>query len=113
MAHLYILENKDKKHYIRITNFLPKKRLEVHNKGKVYSTKLNKPWHIIYLENFDSLETARVREKQIKSWHGGNAFKKLVAEAAGSSNGRTVAFGAINLGSSPSPAASAGSKNKK
>ena len=74
MAHLYILENKDKKHYIGITNFLPEKRLEVHNKGKVYSTKLNKPWHIIYLENFDSLETARVREKQIKA---GSRKKKI------------------------------------
>ena len=41
-------------------------------------------------------------------WKGGNAWEKFVAEAAGSSNGRTSPFGGEYLGSSPSPAASAG-----
>ena len=39
-----------------------------------------------------------------------NAWKKFVAEAAGSSNGRTSPSGGEYLGSSPSPAASVGNK---
>ena len=38
-------------------------------------------------------------------WKGGNAWEKFVAEAAGSSNGRTSPSGGEYLGSSPSPAA--------
>lgn len=44
-------------------------------------------------------------EKRIKSWHGGNAFKKFLRSAAGSSNGRTPPSGGGYLGSNPGPAA--------
>ena len=60
---------------------------------------------LIYQEIFPTIAHARLFEKKIKSWKGGNAFKKLVSKAAGSSNGRTHASGAWYLGSSPSPAA--------
>jgi putative endonuclease len=53
-------------------------RLIRHNKGDVKSTKVGAPWRIIYVENFTSMIEARKREKQIKSWKGGNAFKNLV-----------------------------------
>jgi len=53
-------------------------RLQYHNSGKVKSTKAYKPWKIIYTENFDNKSEALKREKQIKSYKGGNAFKLLV-----------------------------------
>jgi putative endonuclease len=83
-VHLYILKSKSGgKYYVGITAQVPGKRLEYHNKGKVKSTRIFKPWRMIYFEEFKDYKSARVREKLIKSWKGGNAFKKLIARAAG------------------------------
>ncbi len=84
---VYILKNKKGKHYIGITKLKPEIRLLRHNKGEVCGTKFGRPWKIIYIEKYDNYKSARTREKQIKSWKGGNAFKKLVSGVAGSSNG--------------------------
>ena len=107
-CYLYILKNSKNSYYTGITKLFLIERLRKHNNGDVKSTKFCRPWQLIYTESFDNFQLARKREKQIKSWHGGNAFKKLLAKAAGSSNGRTSAFGAEYLGSNPSPAALAG-----
>ena|SRR3990167_10088745 len=104
-SFVYILENRKGKRYVGITGLLPELRLLRHNKGDVKSTRYGKPWKIIYIEEYTNYNSARSREKQIKSWHGGNALKKLIDTSAGSSNGRTAAFGAVYLGSNPSPAA--------
>ena len=111
MCYLYIIENSKGKHYVGITALHPEKRLERHNRGEVFSTKSNKPWKIIYVEVFDNLKRAREKERLVKSWHGGNAFKKFLATAARSSNGRTSPSGGEYLGSNPSLAAVVG-KNK-
>ena len=105
MPHLYILKNQFRKHYVGITNLNPKERLKRHNRGDVYSTKFGRPWVVIYSERFETLKKARVKEKQIKSWKGGNAFKKFIFSATGSSNGRTVGFGPAYPGSNPGPVA--------
>ena len=105
MVLLYILENDQGKHYTGITSVPLKSRVAKHNRGEVCSTKFYRPWSLIYSEEFGDFESARKREKQIKSWHGGNAFKKLIGSAAGSSNGRTADSGSVYLGSNPSPAA--------
>lgn len=103
--NLYILENEKGKYYIGITKLALEDRLKRHNKGDVWSTKFGRPWKIVYFEAFDSYSDSRRREKQIKSWHGGNAFRKLIGRSAGSSNGRTTDSGSVYLGSNPSPAA--------
>ena len=102
---VYILENSLGKHYIGITKLNIETRLIRHNKGDVLSTKYGRPWQLEYYEVYNSYKEARQREKQIKSWHGGNAFKKLISKPAGSSNGRTTDSGSVYLGSNPSPAA--------
>jgi putative endonuclease len=104
-CYVYILQNQKGRHYIGITKLTIGERVKRHNKGDVYSTKSGRPWNLVYIEEFDSYEKAREREKQIKSWHSGNAFKKLIAGSAGSSNGRTTDSGSVYLGSNPSPAA--------
>lgn len=53
-------------------------RLIRHNKGLVKSTKKYKPWKIVYKENFNTRSEAYRRELQIKSYKGGEAFKKLI-----------------------------------
>ncbi len=105
MVYIYLLQNAKRKYYTGITKLDPKIRLKRHNNGDVYSTKSGRPWELLYTETFANNLEARAREKQIKSWKGGNAFKKFLSKAAGSANGRQVASEAINLGSSPSPAA--------
>ena len=105
MSFLYVLQNEKSRYYVGITALPPEERLRRHNSGHVSSTKLGRPWRLIYKESFATLGEARVKEKQIKSWKGGNAFKKFVSTVAGSSNGRTSPFEGEYLGSSPGPAA--------
>src|SRR3989344_2777160 len=104
MQYLYVLKNRLGRHYIGITNLSPDIRLERHNKGDVYSTRLGKPWELVHSESFETMADARMTEKKIKSWKGGNAFIKFLSKTAGSSNGRTSPFEGEYLGSNPSPA---------
>jgi putative endonuclease len=55
-------------------------RLARHNKGLVRSTKFGAPWEIVHIETFKTKQEAYRRELQIKSYKGGDAFKKLVGE---------------------------------
>lgn len=105
MVSLYILKNTNDKYYVGITSLKVNLRLIRHNNGDVISTKYHRPWEIVYTEEFDDYKSARMREKQIKNWHGGNAFKKLIGRAAGSYNGSTRDSESRYLGPNPSPAA--------
>ena len=53
-------------------------RLQRHNAGEVRSTKAYRPWKIVYIESCESKQEAYKREFQIKSYKGGEAFKKLM-----------------------------------
>ena len=80
MAFLYIIKNEHNKYYVGITELPVLERLQRHNKGDVRSTKSGKPWKIVHTESYVNMREARAREKQVKSWKGGNMFKKLVCE---------------------------------
>jgi putative endonuclease len=43
-----------------------KTRFRAHNQGKVRSTKINKPWKLVYYEAYKSKSDARKREYQLK-----------------------------------------------
>ena len=105
MPHLYILKNDTDNYYTGITALKPEQRLERHNRGDVFSTKHKGQWRLIYTEFFQTMLEARKKEKLIKSWKGGNAFKVFVSKAARSSNGRTSDSESEYLGSNPSLAA--------
>ena len=79
MPHfVYILQSlKDGKYYIGETHDV-EARLLFHNSGKQRSTKNRIPFRIVMIEQYEDRETALVREKQIKSWKGGNAFRQLI-----------------------------------
>jgi putative endonuclease len=81
MYKIYILESLKNfsKHYIGHTHDL-KNRLERHNRGLVRSTKLFVPWKIIYTEDYNTKQVAYKRELKIKSYKGGEAFKKLISK---------------------------------
>ena len=78
MVYVDILKSlKDNKYYIGITKNL-ENRLVKHNRGEVFSTKARKPFILIKSEEFENYLKAREREKEIKSYKGGNKFKKLI-----------------------------------
>ena len=78
MYYVYIISSiKVNRYYIGSTEIVDK-RLAYHNSGKVKSTKAYRPWKIVHTETYDSKTDAIKREKQIKSYKSGNAFKKLL-----------------------------------
>jgi putative endonuclease len=78
MFKVYILKNNlTGKHYIGSTNDLVR-RIAEHNRGQTKSTKRKGIWKIIYTEDYDTALGAKRRERLIKSYKGGNAFKKLL-----------------------------------
>jgi len=80
MKHfVYIIQSlKDCKYYIGYTTDV-KKRLTYHNLGINVSTKYRKPFKLVHYEEFGDKKSALKRERQIKSYKGGEAFKKLLA----------------------------------
>ena len=75
---VYVLKSsKDNGFYIGYTNDL-KRRVELHNMGNSPSTKNRRPLSLTYFEKYNTIKDAMKREKQIKSYKGGNAFKKLI-----------------------------------
>ncbi len=82
MWHLYIIRNDtNKRFYIGVTKDV-KKRIKEHNRSKECSVTHFGNYYLIYTETFDTFKEARARESKIKSYKGGNAFKKLLREKA-------------------------------
>lgn len=79
MYFVYILKGLNNKYYIGSTSDL-NKRIARHNRGGSVWTKRYKPWVLVRKEEFESKNKAIEREKQIKSYKGGNEFKKLIKE---------------------------------
>ena len=66
----------DHKHYTGLSSDI-KKRLKMHNAGKVQSTKKRGPFILIYQEVAETLLEARKREKYFKSAAGRRFLKSL------------------------------------
>lgn len=79
MYQVYILKSiADKSYYVGCTQNL-EQRLRAHNSGKTKSLRNKRPLEIVYKEDYTDATEAFKREKQIKSYKGGDAFKKLVS----------------------------------
>ncbi len=79
MFYVYILKSKkDGKCYIGSTNDL-RKRIKLHNEGKVVSTKYRCPLGLVYYEAFYSESDARQREQKLKNYGKTTAelYKKI------------------------------------
>ena len=81
MWHVYVIKSElTGKTYTGMSRN-PAQRLDQHNQGKVTSTKSGKPWKFIFLESgFTSSESARKREKYLKSAAGKRWLKKQETE---------------------------------
>ena len=74
---VYILTNNIGKYYIGFSSDKNRRLIE-HNRGQTISTKYSSSWNTIYIEKFDTKKEAIKRERQIKSYKGGNAFRRLI-----------------------------------
>jgi len=78
MYTVYILRNSlTGRHYIGSTGNL-ERRIAEHKRGQTQSTRQKGTWGIIYTEKYSNALEAKRREKLIKSYKGGNGFKKLI-----------------------------------
>jgi putative endonuclease len=78
MYYIYVLQSiKDNKLYSGYTDNL-KRRFEDHNKGRVRSTKLRRPFTLIYYEAFQHQQDATAREKYFKTQWGRNFLRKIL-----------------------------------
>ncbi|KKU88265.1 MAG: Excinuclease ABC C subunit domain protein [Candidatus Gottesmanbacteria bacterium GW2011_GWA2_47_9] len=65
---LYVLSNETTgRYYIGSTNNL-ERRLKEHQSGKTRTTKVLMTYKLVYKEEFDTIQAARLREKKIKSY---------------------------------------------
>ena len=79
MYYVYVLRSeKVGKFYIGSTSDV-NARLDFHNSGKQRSTRHRIPFKIVYTEKYVDKSDAIKREKQIKSYKGGEAFKRLIS----------------------------------
>lgn len=75
---VYIIQSsKTNQYYIGMTSNLSK-RLKAHNRNSGGFTKNKGKWKLVYKEEFPDKRSAWLREKQIKRYKGGKAFKRLI-----------------------------------
>jgi len=77
--YVYVLENKTNKLYIGSTRDLVR-RVKEHNLGLNASTKLYKPWRLIYYEACINETDAKRRENYLKTNQGGRLLKRRIKE---------------------------------
>ncbi len=78
MFYTYILRSvKNNQYYVGSCNNLDK-RVSLHNKGLVKSTKRYAPWDIMLVEMHKTLKEARARETQIKNWKSRKSIESLM-----------------------------------
>lgn len=81
MFYVYILQSsKNKDIYVGFTNNL-KNRFELHNTGRVKSTKPYKPWALIYYEAYRAKLDATKREKELKMHAAKNELLKKLQKS--------------------------------
>ena len=82
MHYVYVLRiKKTGRHYIGQTQDLAK-RLQKHSLGKTKSVKNRGPLEVVYVEKCHSRAETMKREKEIKSYKGGKASKRLLSGSA-------------------------------
>ena len=70
---------KDHRYYIGNTSNITS-RLNFHNAGLQRSTRNRIPFIVVYKEECEDKRAALFREKQIKSYKGGEAFHRLIGK---------------------------------
>jgi putative endonuclease len=75
--YVYVLRNQQGILYKGFTSDLEKRILE-HNSGKNIYTRFNKPWDLVYKEEFTTKSDAIKRELFLKSGKGRDYLKNII-----------------------------------
>ena len=76
MVYVYVLKSlKDEELYIGSTNDL-KRRIQEHQNGKSFSTRLRRPFELVYYEAYKNEKDAREREQALKLRGNARRFLK-------------------------------------
>ena len=76
--YVYVLRSEVNKHlYVGMSANIFR-RIESHNKGRVFSTKGHRPWKLVYSEKIGNRIEARKREKYLKSGFGKEFLKSII-----------------------------------
>ena len=86
MYFVYILESLKRKRYYIGSSANVQKRIIAHNKGGTRSTKPYRPWHLIYIEEFQTKAEATKREWYLKH-PAGYVEKREIIEQYGAHGG--------------------------
>jgi len=79
MFSIYVLKSvRNRKRYVGSTGKDPKARLAEHNVGANAWTKANKPFILVYSEQYSSKTEALKREKFLKSGQGRKFLDKIL-----------------------------------
>ncbi|MFA5749804.1 MAG: GIY-YIG nuclease family protein [Candidatus Shapirobacteria bacterium] len=77
-GYVYILQSlKNQRFYIGSTNDLERRFLE-HNSGKNKYTSLNKPFKIVFSQEYDDISQARKVEFKLKSFKSRKILEKII-----------------------------------
>ena len=78
MFYVYVLRIKNTgRYYIGQTQDITK-RLEKHRRGETKSIKNRGEFELVHAERYSSRSDAMKREKEIKNYKGGEAFRRLI-----------------------------------
>ena len=81
MYYVYVLKSKkNQKNYIGFTGKHPEQRLKEHNFGSGTFTKQNRPFELIYFEEYNDEIFARKREQFFKSGSGRNFLQRKILD---------------------------------
>lgn len=79
MYYVYVIKSlKNSKRYTGFTQKDPKIRLIEHNNGTNFYTRQNRPFELIYFENFSEESKARAREKFLKTGQGRRFIDRII-----------------------------------
>ena len=80
MFYIYILQSeKNGRYYTGFTSDINDRlKHHNHNSGANKSTRSYRPWKLVYTETQKDKGSAWLRERQIKLYKSGHAFKKLI-----------------------------------
>ena len=79
MFNVYILQSlKNGKRYVGLTGEEVRERLRQHRSGSTQWTKQNGPFELMRVEQFPDKQSARRRERFLKSGHGREFLDKVI-----------------------------------
>ncbi len=78
MIYVYALKSKIRSYiYVGMTSDI-NDRIRRHNSGYEKTTRSYRPFELIYLEEFENRQEARIKEKYLKSGVGKEFLKRLI-----------------------------------